>query len=285
VAVGDFNADGDPDLAVANLFSGTVSVLLNTSLPAVSLGATSLAFADQAVGTIGGARSVTVTNTGDGSLRVSGVAVGGADASDFLVTNGSCTGERITKGFSCSLSVRFAPTALGARSATLRISSNDPASPSTVALSGTGSPPASGSAGATPPTPPTSPIAPVVNPIGGGVTPPPARRKGKLSARVTKADLRAPFKFTTSGRLTLPSGVAKSAGCTGRVSVQVKRGSATISTRRVTLRKDCTYSVRVSFANTRRFASVKRLKFTARFVGNKLVSPTVAPARFARIRR
>ncbi len=139
-----------------------------------------------------------------------------------------------------------------------------------------------------PPTPtPTPPIAPVVNPIGGGVTPPPppARRKGKLSAQVTKADLRAPFNFTTSGRLTLPSGVAKSAGCTGRVSVQVKRGSATISTRRVALRKDCTYSVRVSFVNARRFALVKQLKFTARFVGNTLVSPTVAPARFARIRR
>jgi len=30
VAVGDFNADGRPDLAVANYFSNNVSVLLNT---------------------------------------------------------------------------------------------------------------------------------------------------------------------------------------------------------------------------------------------------------------
>jgi hypothetical protein len=68
------------------------------------------------------------------------------------------------------------------------------------------------------------------------------------------------------------------------VSVQVKRESTTISTRRVALRKDCTYSVRVSFANARRFASVKQLKFTARFVGNTVVSPAKAPARFARVR-
>lgn len=103
---------------------------------------------------------------------------------------------------------------------------------------------------------------------------------------MTKAvDLRAPFRFRISGRLTLPSGVAKSVGCTGRVSVQVKRGSVTLSTRRVALRKDCTYAVSVSFANARRFAQVKRLKFTARFVGNSRVSPTTAPARFARVQR
>jgi len=31
VAVGDFNADGRPDLAVANRFGGTVSVLINNT--------------------------------------------------------------------------------------------------------------------------------------------------------------------------------------------------------------------------------------------------------------
>ena len=107
-----------------------------------------------------------------------------------------------------------------------------------------------------------------------------------LSARVTpSADLRASFRFVTSGRLTLPIGVAKSVGCKGRVSVQVKRGSVTLSTRRVTLRKDCTYAVTVSFANARRFARVKRLKLTARFAGNARVLPATAPARFARVRR
>ena len=114
----------------------------------------------------------------------------------------------------------------------------------------------------------------------------PTRRPGRLSARVTPAaDRRKPFRFRISGRLTLPSGITRSVGCTGRVSVQIKRGSVTLSTRRVTLGKDCTYSVRVLFNNTRRFARAKRLKFTARFGGNTRVSPTPASARFARVRR
>jgi len=114
----------------------------------------------------------------------------------------------------------------------------------------------------------------------------PARRRGKLSARVTPAaDRRGPFRFRISGRLTLPSAITRSVGCTGRVSVQIKRGSTTLSTRRVTLAKDCTYSTRVLFANARRFARAKRLKFTARFLGNNRVLPTTAAARFARVRR
>ncbi len=114
----------------------------------------------------------------------------------------------------------------------------------------------------------------------------PTRRRGVLSARVTpSADLRASFRFVTSGRLTLPSGIAKSIGCKGRVSVQVKQRAVTLSTRRVTLRKDCTYSVRVTFKNARRFRGVRSLKVTARFLGNPRVLRATAPARFARVRR
>lgn len=50
-------------------------------------------------------------------------------------------------------------------------------------------------------------------------------------------------------------------GCKGRVSVQGKRGGTTISTRRAFLRRNCTYSLRVSFGNRRRFGTFKQLKF------------------------
>lgn len=139
------------------------------------------------------------------------------------------------------------------------------------------------------PPPPPAPIAappppPPASPIGGGVTVTP--RAGKLSAKVTPSRrLTAPFRFRTSGKLTLPTGINAAGGCNGKVSVQIKRGASTISTRRVSLGTTCSYSSTVSFANRRRFGTASRLKFTARYLGNSLVSPASAKSVFARIRR
>ena len=128
-----------------------------------------------------------------------------------------------------------------------------------------------------PPPPPPPPLA--------AVTP---RGIGSLSASVTPGrDLRAPYVFRTSGRLTRPAGVSAADGCSGRVSVQVKggrSGGVTISTRRVTLSRTCRYSLRVSFGNTRRFGTAKRLKVTARFLGNAKVLPDTAAIRYVRVR-
>jgi hypothetical protein len=66
VAVGDFNGDGEPDLAVANLFSNSVSVLSNTT----AVGATTPSFAarqDFATGSAPNALAVGDFN-GDGVL-------------------------------------------------------------------------------------------------------------------------------------------------------------------------------------------------------------------------
>jgi len=113
------------------------------------------------------------------------------------------------------------------------------------------------------------------------------RRRGRISARVTPAgDLRAPYRFTITGRLTLPSGITRSVGCRGPVSIQTKRGGTTISNRRVFVHRDCTYRVTVSFATARRFGvTIRQLRFTARFLGNARIAPATAPARFAQIRR
>jgi len=116
-----------------------------------------------------------------------------------------------------------------------------------------------------------------------------ARGIGSLSATVSPAsDLRAPFVIRATGRLTRPAGVSAAEGCNGRVSVQIKGGTSagvTISTRRVNLSATCTYSLRVSFANTRRFGrTATRLKVTTRFLGNARIRPDTAAARFVRVR-
>jgi hypothetical protein len=60
---------------------------------------------------------------------------------DFALTL-SCAGSTLAAGAICIAQVTFTPTRTGARNGTLTIASSDPASPLTVALTGTGSSPA-----------------------------------------------------------------------------------------------------------------------------------------------
>lgn len=85
-------------------------------------------------------RDVTVTNTGAARLWVDGVAIGGSGAGDFAIVANGCSSAPVLAGASCTVRIRFAPSALGARTATLAFDDNAERSPA-VALSGTGGPP------------------------------------------------------------------------------------------------------------------------------------------------
>ncbi|MFJ5612681.1 choice-of-anchor D domain-containing protein [Streptomyces sp. NPDC093221] len=105
----------------------------NPSSATLSVTPTSLTFASQAPGTTSGAQSVTVTNTGTAAASISSVTASG----DFSQTN-TC-GTSLAANASCSVAVKFTPTASGTRTGTLTISGNASNSPTTVALTGTGS--------------------------------------------------------------------------------------------------------------------------------------------------
>ena len=91
----------------------------------------------QLQGTISGAQSIEVINDGTAPLDVSGLTFSGANPQDFLVVFNGCLGP-VAPSDLCTIGVSFAPQAKGVRSADLNIASNDPSSPLTVALSGTG---------------------------------------------------------------------------------------------------------------------------------------------------
>ena len=105
-----------------------------TQPPAVAVAPSSLAFGAAVVGQTTSAQTATVTNTGGGTLTVTGAAATG----DFQVTNGCTAG--IGAGASCGVQVRFSPAATGARTGVLTITTNA-GGPQTVALSGTGTAP------------------------------------------------------------------------------------------------------------------------------------------------
>jgi hypothetical protein len=99
---------------------------------ALSASPSSVSFGSTAVGSTSAAQNVTVSNPGSTAASVSSVSASGP----FSQTN-NC-GTSIAAGGSCTVSVKFAPTASGAASGTLSVASSAPGSPLTVALSGTG---------------------------------------------------------------------------------------------------------------------------------------------------
>jgi hypothetical protein len=111
----------------------------------------------------------------------------------------------------------------------------------------------------------------------GRITP----RKLSVKARPTH-DRTLPYRFTFTGKLTLPKGISRSVGCRGRVSVQIKNGKKTISTRRAKLSKRCTYRQRVTFSVKSRLKSQGKLKVTVRFIGNAALKPKRAKQLYVR---
>jgi dienelactone hydrolase len=135
LAVGGFDESGRLGVAVANdTCADSVSILLQ--IPAVSLSATSLTFADQVAGTSSVPQTVTLTNTSGLTLTIRSIAVTGTDTGDFSETN-TC-GPVLAVGGRCTISVTFKPTVIGPRTASVTITDNAAGSPQTIALSGTG---------------------------------------------------------------------------------------------------------------------------------------------------
>ena len=91
----------------------------------------SLTFAQQQIGTTSAAQQVTLTNSGDVALTL---ITASTSPGDFAVAN-AC-GNSLAAHSTCAFSVTFAPTASGARSATLTIA--DQFRTQTVPLTGTG---------------------------------------------------------------------------------------------------------------------------------------------------
>ena len=137
--VADFNGDGMPDIAVLNdddFAIGTlisfVTVMQNSTQP-VSVSPLNVVFKAQTVGTSKTA-TVIVTNDQSTSLTINSVTLGGADPGDFGAT--SACKSSLKAGWDCTITVKFTPTVIGARTATLNI--KDSAGTQTVQLSGTG---------------------------------------------------------------------------------------------------------------------------------------------------
>jgi sugar lactone lactonase YvrE len=110
--------------------------------------AQSLAFGTQLRGTLSDPRALTISNTGHGELAVDAVRVAGDDSDDFIVSADTCSHTTLAIGTTCTVRVRFGPSASGARHGQLVVTGNDPSAPLEVALDGSGEEPRQAPAGA-----------------------------------------------------------------------------------------------------------------------------------------
>jgi len=129
VSVAD-NATGSPQTATLT-GSGTVP-----PAPVATLSPTTVSFGNVVQGVTSSAQTLTLSNTGNATLTISGVTIGGANPTDFADTT-TC-GETLAAGSSCTISVTFTPSSVASFAATVSVADNAAGSPQTASLSGTG---------------------------------------------------------------------------------------------------------------------------------------------------
>ncbi len=123
---------------LAGQFGTTPNYIATSSIPSVSVSATSLSFAAQNLNSTSAAQTLTVSNAAaaTGALNLTTIAT--TAGSDFAVSGGSCqAGGSVAVGASCTINVTFTPTATGTRNGSLSIAHNGANGRTDVSLSGT----------------------------------------------------------------------------------------------------------------------------------------------------
>jgi hypothetical protein len=111
--------------------------LLGTGLSPVVPDPSAVDFGDTPYGTESD-HTVTLTNVGAVDLAVGQLAVGGHDPERFSTFDDACSGAHLAPRAQCTVGVRFAPTRIAQRSATLVVNDDAVDSPQVVPLSGNG---------------------------------------------------------------------------------------------------------------------------------------------------
>ncbi len=121
------------DLYVGDLFNNRVRKV--TLTPGATLAPATVPFGNQPQGSTSTAQTVTLTDSGDAPLTISGAAITG----DFAIQTNNCT-TTLNTGASCTILITFSPTSTGALTGVLTVTDNAPTSGSTQTanLSGTG---------------------------------------------------------------------------------------------------------------------------------------------------
>lgn len=117
-----------------------VSLQGTVLLRGIKASPTSVSFPDTALGRVTSVHHVIIQNSGTAGLTISSLHLAGK-AKSFVLGKQTCIGPAIAPGAACRVNVRFAPTRLGGRLATLVVA-NDAGPDLSVGLGGNGVAPA-----------------------------------------------------------------------------------------------------------------------------------------------
>jgi hypothetical protein len=109
--------------------------LTGTGLVPVAVTPATLTFAAQTVGTTSAAQVITLKN--NLATTLTGISISNANVAEFLQSATTC-GTTLNAGASCTISIKFKPSATGTRSGMLSVSDSAVTSPQSVSLTGTG---------------------------------------------------------------------------------------------------------------------------------------------------
>jgi hypothetical protein len=120
-------------LLLCFLFLGSSAFAQTTLTPAT------MSFGNQAVSVASVPKTATFENTQSVPLAISSIVSSGTAAADYA-WGGNCpiSPSTLGAGRSCSITVTFTPSALGSRSASLKITDSASTSPQSISLTGTG---------------------------------------------------------------------------------------------------------------------------------------------------
>jgi hypothetical protein len=123
------NLNGTSDAFVAKL----------TLIPTLTVAPTALNFGTILIPNTSAPQSVTLTNNTNATISFTSATITGTNGADFAVSANTCAGG-IPSGATntCTVSVTFKPSVVGAEAATLVLTDGDSTSPQNIALTGSG---------------------------------------------------------------------------------------------------------------------------------------------------
>jgi hypothetical protein len=93
-----------------------------------------------------------------------------------------------------------------------------------------------------------------------------------VSAGGTAKRAGAVVRVNLKGKLIRPAGTSVAAGCSGKITIRIARGSKTLATKTVRVAKTCAYGLKINLKSSR-VGRAKVLTATLRFRGNSLLKP------------